>query len=114
MVSKEQIKRGVVKFLDSELMPQFSEDNKIKKIVFATGVGIAIKQFETVIEQFAGNSMVKLFKVADEHGKIDIDLIASELRPNIPEEGVMIEIPLMGDIKLYPSDIDIICRYIKE
>lgn len=114
MVSKEQIKLGVSKFLETELMPQMSNMSPLKQIILATGVGIAMRKIDPIIDSFAKHPMSTLFDISDESGNIDIDVIAEELRPNIPKDGFAIEIPLFGDIKLFPEDVDIILKNIKE
>lgn len=113
MVTRQQIKNGLVRFMDTELMPHLGEQSPVKQIVIATGIGIMLRSLEPMIDKFAHHPMVGLLGVADKDGHIDIDLIAEELRPNIPRDGLVVDIPLVGEIKLFPEDVDSILNHIK-
>lgn len=113
MVTKKQIRDGLVKFLDTELMPNLGDQGAVKQLLIATGIGIMVRSLEPMIDKFAHHPMVEIFGVSDKDGNIDVDLIAEELRPNVPREGFAVDIPLVGEIKLFPEDVDSMLRHIK-
>lgn len=52
--------------------------------------------------------MLELF---DENGDIDLDLVYSEVKANMPESGIKIEIP---GVTLKNNDIDTLYKYMIE
>lgn len=111
MVSVVQIKNGVSRYVDSEILPGMV-DAGYKKIIFATGVSILLNRIDIALDKLKENPILKALDIFDKNGNVDIDIIAKELRKNIPQSGLRVELPFIGELVFYESDIEVIHNYI--
>lgn len=105
MVTTEQLKTGIAAYLDTELMPLMA-DNALQKVLVGTGLGIALRRSDAIIDELKSNKMVQVLGIMDDQGNVDIDILHEELKKNMVAEGVSINIPVLGVIKLTSTDID--------
>lgn len=111
MVTIEQIEKGLASYLDSELMPNLQLEG-IQKVLTGTAIGLFIKRSENIVKSYADKPFVKLLGIMDDNGDVDIDILTKELKTNIPEEGVSINVPLLGTMKFHKSDVDVLYKHI--
>ena len=111
MVNIIQIKNGLSRYVDHEMLPAMAETG-YKKIIFATGVAIALSRIEKLFDKLKANSLLTALEVFDSEGNVDIDIIVDELCKNIPRTGLTVDIPLIGDITLYDTDVRTAYSYI--
>lgn len=111
MVTIDKIEKGVAAYLDSELMPQLPETG-IQKVIVGAAMSILIRRFGTILESYKDNQLVKALGVMDSDGGVDIDILAEELKNNMPKEGVKVDVPVIGAITFKKSDIDKLYEYI--
>ena len=45
---------------------------------------------------------------------IDVDGLLAAIRPQIGEGGMAVELPVLGELTIYPSDVDTLAQYIRE
>lgn len=110
MVTIEQAMRGVTRFADIEVIPHLPSGKGV-------GAGIAIALLmdggrEQVLK-LREHPTVKLMRVMDEQGNIDIDRLYNAARPRF-EQKVTVTIPFLGDFTFNQNDVDKLYRYMQE
>lgn len=109
MVTIGQIKKGLASFVDAEILPAIPVGT-LKRTLIGAGVGLYLANLEKTLTGLPENALVAALGVVDEHGNVDIDKLAEELKKNMPSEGVKINLDVMGvhlgDMTLHQSDIE--------
>lgn len=104
MVSISKIETGLAKFIDSELIDKT-----------ASVSSIFIKKLSNILSKLQKNSFVEMLELFDENGDVDLDLVYSEIKANMPESGIKIEIPGISiGVTLKNNDIDTLYKYMIE
>jgi hypothetical protein len=111
MVTIDQIQNGVASYLDTELMPKLS-DNKLQKVLTGTMIGIAISKSGDIIRSYKDNAVVKMLGIIDENCNVDIDVLKNELLKQMGNDGVPVDLPMVGTMTFNKSDIEKIYKYI--
>lgn len=115
MVTMKQIEQGVAAYLDNELMPQLSKTTSgLEKVLAGTAISLFIRKSGTILESYKDNKMIQMLGVMDSEGNVDVDLLAEELKKNISEDGVKIEVPMIGAMTFHKEDINKLYDYIAE
>lgn len=47
-----------------------------------------------------------MLKIFDDNGNIDIDILRDVIKDNISNNGFVITVPILGELKFYKSDVD--------
>lgn len=105
MVKLESVKRGMASFLDSELMPKIPSTDPLKKFGAGVVIALAISGMDNVVKNLAQNRLVSLAGLSDGE-TVDLDAIANAISKNIPQEGVKMDLPMIGVITLDPEDVE--------
>lgn len=111
MVSSSSIEKGIASYLDNEFMPKIPLEG-IKKIALGAGAGIVIKRSGVMLDYFKGNQMLHAFNIVDDNGNFDIEILRDEIKKQMPDIGLGIEIPLIGTITLKKDDLDVLYNHI--
>lgn len=109
MINISQIKSGLAKYVDCELLPNMQGLNKA---IFATGATILFNKLDSVIDKYRTNDILKTLEIFDTEGNVNIELIATEFAKNIPSTGLALDFPILGQLVLYPADVETMHRYI--
>lgn len=115
MVSINQIETGVTRWLDNELMPKLPSGGSydgLKKAAAVAFAMYAIKRGKTALESLADSSFLSTIGAARD-GYIDLEGFAEEMRKQIPDDGIKVSVPMIGDMTFYRGDIDDMLRYIR-
>ena len=107
MVAFEHIEKGVANYIDSNIMNQFPEGGW-KRIVIAAAVGIGIKKYMGILKD---NSTLHTIGLVTPEGA-EIEMYAESLKAEIPGSGMVIDIPLLGELVMHPADIDEVLKHI--
>ena len=116
MVSTTQIENGVSRWLDKELMPKLPTGGAYDGLKKATTVALAlyaIKRAKAALDNLARSEFMGTIGATDAAGNIDIEGYAEELKKQMPENGLHMNVPMIGELTFYRSDIDDMLRYIK-
>ena len=105
MVSINEIEKGIAAYLDSEIMPQLPKEG-FEKVLAGTALSLFIRRSGKILDSYKNNKAVLMLGLMDEEGNVDIDILAEELKKNIPNEGMKIDIPLIGKMTFHKSDVD--------
>ena len=110
MITIDQAMRGVVRFIDTEILPHLPTGKGI-------GAGIAVALImdggKERILALRENTVVQMMGVMDEAGNINIDRLYNAARPKFDEKQPD-TIPFIGDLTFDQNDVDKLYRYIKE
>lgn len=111
MVTMERVKNGLIKYIDTDIMPHLTGARKIGLGVY---VALASDKVTDIVMQYRENPAVAVLDVIDAEGNIDIDRLYQAVLQMVQSgEKIPIEIPLIGEIRLDKSDVENIYRYIK-
>ena len=110
MITIDQAMRGVVRFIDTEILPHLPTGKGI-------GAGIAVALImdggKERILALRESPVVQMMGVMDEAGNINIDRLYNAARPKF-EQKLPVPIPFIGDLTFDQNDVDKLYRYIKE
>ena len=116
MVSMNQIEAGVSHWLDRELMPKLPTGGAYDGLKKAATVALAlyaIKRGRAALDSLTQNSFLSTIGAVDREGNIDIEGLAEEMKTQMPEAGLKVSVPMVGNMTFYRNDIDDMLRYIK-
>lgn len=85
MATMEQIKRGMMSYVDDEILAKMSMG--MKKVVLATGFTLAIENADKTLRKNIDHPIIKMLGVVD-GDVIDIDQVASVMTRYIPDVGI--------------------------
>lgn len=111
MVTIAKIEQGVAAYLDAEIMPQLPSSG-LEKVLAGTAMSLFIKRSGKIIEGYKENKAVQMLGIMDADGNVDVDVLAEELKKNIPSDGVKVEIPIIGKMTFHKDDVDKLHEYI--
>ena len=111
MVNLGQVQNGIVKYLDSEIVPKI---NGWQKWVFGALAGTAMSKTTNIFNTLKTNEFVKMLAVVDENDMIDIDTLYREFLKQAQKGPVTFNVPVIGALTLNASDVEKIYRYIIE
>lgn len=106
MATTAQVQQGLAKYLDEEFT------NKLtgwRKGVFAGGAALVLSKTNSLIDHYKDKEMIKLLGVIKENGEIDMDLLLTHFKPQMP---MTFDAPIVGTVTLSASDADKLYRYI--
>lgn len=110
MVTIAQIEKGVATYLDSEIMPKFPAG--LEKVLAGTAASLAIRRSGNIIAGYKDNKAVQMLGIMDKDANVDIDILAEELKKNIPQEGFKVDVPIIGILTFHKEDVDKLYEYI--
>ena len=111
MVSIEKIEQGVAAYLDGELMPKLPA-NGVQRVIVGTAMSLLIKRSGAILDSYKDNQLVKMLGIMDSEGNIDIDILAEELKKNMPKDGLRVDVPIIGALTFKENDVDKLYEYI--
>lgn len=113
MVEIARIEKGIARYLDEELVKKMPSNTWRQ---FGVGVvsGLIAKRGGTMIEQYKTHPIAKAFSLVDESGCVDIEVLREIASERIPNGGLPVEVPLIGKITVYRSDLESLYKYIVE
>jgi hypothetical protein len=112
MVNIDKIKRGAINYADAEILSKIS-GGSFKKVIAGAGIALYISNIEKIITENKDNALVAGLGVIHPDGSVDIERLAEAVKKYIPDEGVVINIELLGlEMKLHKNDIDGMLSYI--
>ncbi len=112
MVSIDKIKRGLANYADAEIISKIPGGG-LKKVLVGTGISLYISNLEKIILNNKDNFLIAGLGVILPDGSIEIEKLAEAAKAHIPDEGVHVDISLLGvEMKLHKNDIDSMVTYI--
>lgn len=113
MTTIEQVQRGMVRFIDAEVVPHLSA---MEKLVVGSGGGLIAAKLPMVTKALSENKFVSALGLYDEtSGEVDIDALYNAMKPYITPDAIPVRIPFIGiTLKFTQREIDALYQYIKE
>lgn len=112
MASIYQIKTGVGRYVEQEILPALPG---WRRWVFGAGAVLAVGNAEKIVQTLSGNEMVRMIGLVREDGEVDIDTAYKAIRTQAEQTGpTEIDVPAIGKLRMSADDIDKLYRYIKE
>lgn len=111
MVNKNQIEAGLAAYVDSEFLPQLHMQ-PLQQTLIGAGACILTKRIGTAIDNLKNNAAMNALGIIDVSGNVDIDILAQEIKAKMPQEGLRIPVPLLGEVVMHTKDIDTLYRMI--
>lgn len=116
MVSMDRVKTGLTRYLDAEFAPKLPRGD-LRQNIKAGGViawcVYAISHLDLLLPAYAAKAGLDKLGAINEDG-IDVDGLLAAIRPQIGEGGMAVELPVLGELTIYPSDVDTLAKYIRE
>ena len=112
LVTMNQVKNGLVKDIDSDVLPHLTG---IKKIGLGVYTALAADNVVGLIEKYKVHPAVSVLNVIDAEGNVDIDKLYQALDPMFSTgERQSINIPMIGELIMDRNDLEKLYRYMKE
>ena len=112
MATIEQVQKGFVKFVDTNVSGAFEG---WQRVLVSGCAGLVASNLPKVIKTYADNPMVAMLGVYDPvTGFIDIDAAYNAFVPKLGDDKIPITIPKLGTIKLGKQEFDCLRKYIME
>lgn len=102
MVHIESVKKGFATYLDEELMPLV--DTPLKKFGAGIALSLILGKFEHFVHSLKEVWIIDMSGLI-EKDMLDIDLLKEAVCDNIPESGITLPMPIIGDVKIKKADI---------
>jgi len=109
MVTKEQIKKGMARYLDMEIMPKL---DGWKRWVFGAGATAYLDKTDKMFDLLRENQMLALLDLVDDDDMIDLDVVYKAFRQQAEHCPANIALPLVGTFTFSVGDIDNLYSYI--
>lgn len=109
MIPISTIEKGVANYIDTEVMQKFP-NGTWQKVAIGALIGIAVHKYAQILKD---NHALQTIGIV-EGDKADIEAYAEHIKKNMPDKGVTIEVPMLGEVILKANDIDDILAYISK
>lgn len=110
MVTMDQVKTGLIKYIDADIMPHLSG---LRKVGLGVYVALASEKAVDMALQYRDHPAVAVLDVIDDAGNVDIDRLYQAVVPMVQSgEKIPVEIPLIGEIRMDRNDVEKLYRYI--
>lgn len=111
MITMQQAQAGLLKYIDTDIMPHLSG---IKKIGLGVYAGLAGQNIAAIMERYRKHPAIEMLGVVDENGNIDIDALYRAALPMFAEgQKTAINLPLLGELTVDKSDLEKLYRYMR-
>ena len=110
MVEFEKALDGIVKYIDSELLPKM---NDVQEFTARVLIGRVINNTNNIKETITNNGYIRTFGIIDNEGMVDIEGLAKDIKREIIHKGkVAFNVPMFGKMTFVPSDVDVLHKMI--
>lgn len=110
MVSIDRVKRGIARYLDSELIKMTGW----QKWVFGAGAAMYLENFASVVSKLREHPAVNALGIINETGDIAVEKLYQHLRIQAQKGPITFDVPMVGRITLSEADVDKLYQYIMQ
>ena len=108
MISYEQAVKGVVRYVDNEMLPHMSG---VKKIGLGAYIALAAKNAAQTLKTAAASPAVSITGAATTEG-VDIDVLYSAISERM-DGNVQLDVPMIGVFTVNRADVDKLYNYMR-
>ena len=115
MVSLNQIEHGLGRWVDAELLPHLStggQYDNVKRLGVAAGTVYLIRKGKAALSTMQGNQILQTLGVVDANGDIDLEGLKIALVEKIPDTGLKVPVPILGEVTFFKKDVESMYAYI--
>lgn len=109
MVTLAQVRAGVTRYLETEMLAKITG---WQKWVVGAAASMALEQSTAIFNQLKTSPIVQVLGVIDERDEIDIDRLHAEFAKQAQRGAVTFDVPVIGSVTLNAGDVDKIYQYI--
>jgi hypothetical protein len=95
MATIEQVRIGLASYIDNEILPAIP-GGTMRKVVIGTAATMLIVNLEKTLTGALNNPAMHTLGIVKEDGTINVDALADSLRKNVPDEGMRLNLDIMG------------------
>ena len=111
MVTTAQMQRGMVNFIDREVLPHLSG---YEKLVVGAGTSLIATKLPNVMDNLSHHPVLAALDLYKD-GQVDIDAVYNAVKPYIGTEQISVKVPVVGiTLRMGQREIADLYRYIKE
>lgn len=111
-VTVDNIANGLSIFIEKEVIPEFNLPSW-QRIIVGTAIGLCIKKKANLAKKFIKDGTFTMAGVVDEFGSINLDDLIAEVEKNIPDDGLTVKLPILGNKTFTSDDIGKAYLYIR-
>lgn len=112
MVTIEQVKNGLTKYVDEEILPGMTGGKRFALGVYAA---LAVQNLEQTVMKYKDSPAVAALNVIDSGNNVDLDRLYDAAAASMAGmEKFSVDIPLLGVLTLNRTDIDALYQMIRE
>ena len=111
MASMDAIQKGVARFIDAEILPKLPVDGA-KRFGVGIAASVMTKRGARVLEGYKDNEWMNKLGVIDAGGNVDLGILREAALERIPDEGIKIDVPLIGKMTFYRQDVETLYQFI--
>lgn len=108
MATINQVRRGIEKYMDAEILPKLPKAKAFGMGVYAE---LLLSQTESQLQKYLELPAVKVLGIVDESGNIDIEKLRDIARKRMPDS-MQLDLPLIGTFTFRDADIDLLYQHI--
>lgn len=102
MVTMDEMKCGIIRFLDTDVVPQMGG---IRKLAFSAYVALAADGLAEKLAAMKDSTIVSATGLIHDNGMIDVDRLYTTLCDKLAED-VTLDVPMIGKLSFGRSDLD--------
>ena len=111
LVNSTAVTSGIAEYLSKELKPQYPTET-VGNFMMGFSSALIRRRAEAVAKKLLSNPLVATL-VLNQDGLIDLDELVEAAQESVPDSGVVVPIPLSGEIIFKKSDAPVLRQYIE-
>lgn len=104
MVTLDAIKNGLTAYADREIINKMQAGDA-KRMIAGAAIALCINRSDALIQRAAENKLISALGIMGEGGAVDLDTLCGAVLPQMPECGVKVQVPVLGELTFFSSDV---------
>ena len=104
MVELDAIKNGIAAYAEREIINKM-QTGDAKRLLAGTAIALCINRSSALMRKAAENKLVSALGVVGDGGAVDLDALCGAVLPQMPECGVKVQVPVLGELTFFSSDV---------
>lgn len=109
MVSLDQVRSGLIRYIDTEILPNMSG---MRRYGVAVYMALAADALADKAVELVNNPAISMLGVIDGNS-VDLDKIRTAAADSLENDRLQLDLPVAGRVVFHRSDIDKLYQYIK-
>lgn len=111
MVTLNQVRNGLARYIDNELCPMLTG---WKKWTFGAGAALWLSNITETFNHLKADSTIQMLGVIDDGDMIDLEKLYGVFYEQAQKGAVTFDLPVVGSLTVNKDDVERLYRYIKE